>query len=345
MLGFNFMLSLLGKFLFLAVFLSAPLSWGEAVRTQLAGDSDIYAQPNFSSRKIERVGKGTVVIVRTEKQVGAGGMGVFYKIKTPSGKIGYVTDSDLTTVNGKIKVVTAPPPPAKTPPPPPKQAQASPVPAHLIDTPEAEKKPGPKPQPAPAPAPSPPVSRPSPPPQAAAPELAEKPKPASHSSDGPLWGLSAAAVQYSEKIRGKAYSDLHVFVGARRTGHEEDPTAWRSDMGFLFTVGAPRFLAEAGAYGETSGYIFLADYLFLKPFIVKDNFSLFGAAGPYLAYSSYKTNFDDGAASDSSFRPGAVLAVGGTYGILGNKYLRADLKVIIESTFYFAQTITFQFPL
>lgn len=159
-----------------------------------------------------------------------------------------------------------------------------------------------------------------------------------------LWGLQVAIVQYSEKLRGKTWSRSHIFMGARRTAPKADPMAWRSDVGVIFTAGAPRFLSQAGAFGESSGYVLMAEYLWLKPLIVKEKYSLFGAVGPLIAYSTYKTNFDDGPYSRTAIRPGLVLDAGASIKVLRKNYLRADLKVYIEQTFYTAQTVTFQIP-
>jgi hypothetical protein len=307
--------------------------------------AEIFAEPNFNSKKVEKVKSGTLLFVNTEKKVGAGGMGVFYKVKTPSGKVGYITDADLVlTANGKIKVAKAAPPPAPRPKPKPKprpepkplpikQAEkTAPVPSHLIDDPNAMPVPIGVYQPSPSPAP--PLPQP-----ATEPEKAEPAGPAGSA----LWGITAAVIQYAEKLRGKSWSRSHIFMGLRRTGNKSNPKSWRSDAGLVFTAGAPRFLSQAGAYGNTSGFVVMAEYLFLKPLIAKETYSLFGAVGPMIAYSSYKTNFDDGPYSHSGARPGLVVDAGTSVKVLRRNHLRADAKIYIEQTFYTGLTLTFQF--
>lgn len=353
MLGFNLMPVFVRIFLFFAVLFSAQSSWAAAIRAQVANDADIYAEPGFGSKKVAHVNAGAVIVVRTEKRIGKGGMGVFFKAKTASGKIGYITDSDLVMAGGKIKEVKVvakpkpPPPPAPAPrppprpvvkappPPPPKPVKtppvaALPVPGNLIDRPEPKAAAPPPPPPTPAPEPEPePVAEASP---------GEQPE---HSS---LWGATAAIVNYSEKLRGQSYSKMHLFAGVRRTQVKAKPFDWRQEAGLLFTAGAPRFLTDAGAFGLSSGFILIGEYLFLRPLLNYEKFSVFGAVGPMVAYSKYTTNFDDGPYSKTSIRPGLVLDMGGSMKVLRKNYLRADLKVYIEQTFYTSQTLTFQFP-
>jgi hypothetical protein len=65
------------------------------LRAQVGVEAEIYAQPDFNARVIEHVRPGTIVLISPDKEVGATGMGVFYKVQTISGKNGYITDSDI----------------------------------------------------------------------------------------------------------------------------------------------------------------------------------------------------------------------------------------------------------
>ncbi len=66
------------------------------IKMQISADEvEIYAQPSFSSSVIDRLKRGTAVKRSDTKTVGQGGLGVFYKGKIPTGRIGYVTDSEI----------------------------------------------------------------------------------------------------------------------------------------------------------------------------------------------------------------------------------------------------------
>ncbi len=104
-----------------------PPADATSLRVQVASEADVYAQPNFESKKIEHLEKGTVVTMRTDKFIGGGGMGVFFKIKTPSGKVGFITDSDLLSQSAEgLKPIPVPASQA-APAPPPKPVAPKPL--------------------------------------------------------------------------------------------------------------------------------------------------------------------------------------------------------------------------
>lgn len=254
------------------------------LRAQIGSETDVYAQPNFNSRKIEHLQPGTVVFMKTEKFIGTGGMGVFYKVKTPSGKIGYITDSDLLAESAEpLKPIPVPgtQPSSAPPPPSPKEGSST------------------------------------------------------------LWGLSVGLVNYAEKIEGTKYEKQHIFFGARRTGAAKKSNEWRTDAGIVMSPGAPKFLADAGAYGSTTGFILLTDFLFLKPLFASPSYMVFVAGGPMAAYSSYKTNIGTGPYTGSEFRMGGVADAGFALQFSGNA-LRLDIKYFVEKTMYLSEMITLQ---
>lgn len=57
----------------------------------------VYQFANFDSPVIEYVKAGTKVIASIRPRVGIGGFGAFYRVKLPSGKLGWIADVDLTT--------------------------------------------------------------------------------------------------------------------------------------------------------------------------------------------------------------------------------------------------------
>jgi hypothetical protein len=56
----------------------------------------VYAQPDFDSEVIDYLNYGAKVTVAKKTFTGQGGLGLFYKVRTPSGKIGFMTDTDTS---------------------------------------------------------------------------------------------------------------------------------------------------------------------------------------------------------------------------------------------------------
>lgn len=107
--------------IFLLVLLQLSFSVQAAViAVQVSVDAEVFAKPNLKSKVIEKLTAGTVISMKTDKVVGEGGFGVFYKVRTPSRKIGYVVDSDIAMTGGKPLPVA--------PPPAPKEPQREPEP-------------------------------------------------------------------------------------------------------------------------------------------------------------------------------------------------------------------------
>jgi hypothetical protein len=83
---------------FLFIFFSANI-WAEpvkAVHGKIAVDgAAVYAAPNFDSEVIDNLNQGVKVPVSVKQFEGQGGMGLFHKIKTPRGRLGYIPDTDV----------------------------------------------------------------------------------------------------------------------------------------------------------------------------------------------------------------------------------------------------------
>jgi hypothetical protein len=60
----------------------------------------IYSRPDFDSEVIDTLNAGTKIPVSTRQFMGQGGMGLFHKIKTPRGKLGYIPDTDVILPKG-----------------------------------------------------------------------------------------------------------------------------------------------------------------------------------------------------------------------------------------------------
>lgn len=72
-----------------------------AVRGQVGGaPATVYTNPDFDSPVVEELAPGTKIPISTKQFSGGGGMGLFHKIKTPSGKLGYVADNEVVLPKG-----------------------------------------------------------------------------------------------------------------------------------------------------------------------------------------------------------------------------------------------------
>jgi len=73
----------------------------KAVNGKVAVDgAAVYSQPDFDSDVIDYLHQGTKVPTSTKQYAGQGGMGLFHKIRTPKGKLGYLPDTDVVLPKG-----------------------------------------------------------------------------------------------------------------------------------------------------------------------------------------------------------------------------------------------------
>jgi hypothetical protein len=269
-----------------------------AKKAQVTADSaEVYASPSFKAEVIDHLKQGAIVKMATHKVIGNGGLGVFYKIKTPGGKVGYITDSDITTA------ITEP---AK-----------SPAPSVPVDNSKLAKEPD---------------------------RAAEKPAPAAPmgQAQASMWGLSAEIADYGEKFFGTKVSHSQLFAGVRRIGAASSPRSWRSDFSLAISPSAPKFLSAAGAYGKTSGFVVMADVLLMIPIASWQTISVYGEAGPALAYSSYKTFYGADPFTSNESRFGGNVALGAGYQD-GRWALLGDVKFHIEKTSYLSERLSLLF--
>ncbi len=101
-------------------------SLAATLKVQITDELEVFAQPDLKSKIIETVPAGQYITMKTDKVVGSGGIGIFYKIKTQKGRIGYVVDSDLPTSSDNL-----PKPVAPAPPPRPREPSPQPAPAQV----------------------------------------------------------------------------------------------------------------------------------------------------------------------------------------------------------------------
>lgn len=63
----------------------------------------VYSQPNFDAPVVEYLSYGTKVVASKKSFQGFGGLGLFYKVRTPSGHLGYLTDTNLVAGLRKLQ--------------------------------------------------------------------------------------------------------------------------------------------------------------------------------------------------------------------------------------------------
>ncbi|MGE4130910.1 MAG: hypothetical protein AB7F86_04695 [Bdellovibrionales bacterium] len=261
-----------------ALFAAEPV-----IRAQVVASAELYKRPSFQSKVIETLQAGSFVHMLTKKYVGEGGLGVFYKVKTSSGKIGYLTDSDVSQGSA-----TAPPPIPTSPP---------------------------------VTAPAQPVVRPS------------KPK------NSAFWGLAIGNIDYAEEVAGQKYHRGQLIAGARRVGPRWTEWGLGTNASLNLSPGAPKFLREAGAYGETSGFLILADFLIDYRFLKSSPFNVLLEAGPAIKYSKYSTNIANEKKEANATKFGAALGLGFSYQQRGFMLL-IDLKLNIEASTYLSEYLS-----
>lgn len=283
------------------------------ISAQVTTDAEVFSQPDYKSRVVEKLSSGSLVYLKNEKVVGLGGLGVFYKVKTLKGKIGFVVDADLAVnEDGSIKSVKAPP-----------KIVAPPVQA------------APRPPPPAEPSEPPPPSEPQQPAQA-------RPRAAPVKPDS--WGLTAGAANYTADFEGKNYSATQLFFGARWSGNWRGLAGFRPDAGALISPNAPKFLSAAGASGETKGFILLTDFSLLYPFVESDDFSLSAGGGPLVGYSSFSTKYNGQDKKSSVFKIGGVADVGAAINFDSGR-VRLDVRYFLEKSGYLGGFLTVQLHL
>lgn len=272
------------------------------LKVQITLDIEVFAKPDLNAKVIETVPKGQYLTMKTDKVVGSGGIGVFYKVKTQKGRVGFVVDSDLPSTGDELpKPVAAPPAPVEPPP-------ASPPP--------------PRPKP---------VRTVKPPPPA------PSPKETSESA----WGLAVGAANYTEKFEEQKRSSSQLFFGLRWTSAPGAFLGGRADLGFLLSPNAPKFLSAAGAYGKTSGLILLADPSVFYDLLGGRTFALYVGAGPLLGYSMYSTNYNGLPKDSSGFKMGASATSGVSLDFTSG-LARLEVKYFIESSAYLGGFLVLQ---
>ncbi len=55
----------------------------------------VYQQPNFDAPVIDYLKAGQKVVISKKSAQGIGGLGIFFRIRTPAGKMGYIADVDV----------------------------------------------------------------------------------------------------------------------------------------------------------------------------------------------------------------------------------------------------------
>lgn len=81
---------------------SKKRSSGPQKATVLVEGASVYEKPSFDSPIIDYLKEGAVISASRSMVRGAEGFGLFYKVRTPSGKLGFVADIDLSP-EGKAK--------------------------------------------------------------------------------------------------------------------------------------------------------------------------------------------------------------------------------------------------
>lgn len=283
---------------------NSPAGAQSIQQVRIASRIDVYSEPSFKSKVVERLNPRSVFAMSTAKVVGKGGLGVFFKIKTPGGKIGYIADSDLVALPLEEPQTTA----AGAP----RNAKQSP-PSTGNDDGDDEAKPTP-----------------------AAPVPAATMAP-SHIL---TWGGSVATADYAGELNGQIWKHSQIFFGVRRTTSARTAFRLGNDLNMMISPWAPKYLADAGAYGSTSGYVASVEWL-LYVSLSSSALAPFFEFGPSAVHSTYQTQLAGSGYSDSKTRIAAVAALGLSYEF--SRYcLRIDIHYHADAAGYIGERLSLQ---
>lgn len=266
----------------------------------------IYASPDFDSEVIDYLNQGTVVPMTAKQFSGPSGLGLFHKVKTPGGKIGYVTDTDVQSMA---------PPGGKEAKPEHDASRKDESDRRRKDEEERRR-------------------------------TDEVDDEAQKAKTKPIYltrwmGASLGMVDYTEKFSGSHLSEEDPFLGARLTG----PGLFYKgmfplDINIAFYPKPPTYLQKFGT-GSATGFLAIGDFTFILPFTeTKHSLWTYGI-GLMWTFSDYKVSVAGQGYDSEDLRIGLDLDVGYGYRF-GKNLVRADLKYYIEKSQYLSEIITYQ---
>jgi len=275
----------------------------KAVHGKVAVDgAAVYARPNFDSEVIDNLNQGVKVPVSTKQFVGEGGMGLFHKIKTPRGKLGYLPDTDVVLPKGTHIETPKGALPRLT-----KKEKAARAKADRDKLTHVEKDE----------------------------DSGRKSIYLTRYIGGTL-----GSVDYTEKFGGNKLHGQTLFGGLRMTGPDILFKGPPFDFSLLFSPSAPKYLGDF-AHGSGKGYLIITDLAMNMPLYAAENSLLYYDLGLMLTFSDYQISVGSGDYDSMDLRIGVDIGLGYAYRF-SSYAIRADAKYYIEKSLYLGLLVSFQ---
>lgn len=267
----------------------------------------LYERPNFDAPVVDYLGEGKKISVSKKAVRGAGGLGLFYRVKYSQRTI-YITDTD-------IKLGRSPRDESEN-----------------EDSSEARRDPGPREEV---------TSRKTKKAKKRRPRRDEY----GDESDALFFtrfiGGTVGTVQFSEIFQGRTLSTQLPVYGFRMTGPGTLIDGPPLDFNFLFSVHAPTYYRTFTS-NRTTGFLLFGDIMPMLPLYESKRSYLYYGVGVMGTFTSYKVQIKKSLFDSKEFRMGADFGLG--YGLrVGEEALiRFDAKYYWERTRYPGFFLSFQ---
>ena len=233
----------------------------------------VYSSPDFDSETIDELKPGTKIPISTKQFQGNGGMGLFHKIKTPSGKLGYVPDTDVVLPKGTK--LDSPKEPKGLSKDKPARREKQQTPVHVEQQQPEEKQ--------------------------------RKSIYLTRYAGGTL-----ALVDYTEKFPGAKLHAQTPFIGLRLTGPGALFKGPPIDFNLQLSPMAPSYLNKLSGH-KGSGFLLMTDLMLNLPLYDTPHTLLYYGLGILLNFSDYKVQVGNGTYNSQDLRLGMDFDVGYAY--------------------------------
>jgi hypothetical protein len=152
-------------------------------------------------------------------------------------------------------------------------------------------------------------------------------------------GVHFGVINYAEKYNETKYQAARPSIGLTHQNFLDYATTWSSEINLMFSPGAPKFLVDAGAQGQSSGYLLILDYELLAHYALTSNLRFRIGGGLALINSNFTTTVIGEAYTSQSTRAGAVMGTGLSY-TTPNWTLSWDLRQHFEKESYLGSQIS-----
>lgn len=282
-----------------------------AVRGHVDTDgAAVYAHPDFDSPVIDHLSEGAKIPISLKQFLGNSGMGLFHKVRTPRGKLGYMPDTDVVLPKG-ARVI----PPRNVPSAFERKDHAQQD--NMNNSQSGDQSDRQRRE----------IER----------ERDDNHKPIYLTR---YMGGTLALVDYAEKFSGKKLHAQTPFIGFRMTGPNILFNSPPMDFNIQLSPMAPSYLKNLSGHSG-SGFLLMTDLMLNMPLYQTRHSLFYYGLGVLLNFSDYKVQVGAGSYNSQDVRLGMDFSAGYAYRF--SRYaVRGDLKFYVEKTFYMSEILTFQ---